>query len=96
MYTGSTRLIDLTVDDFRQLIKETTTTAENTKADSGKVVRGLKAIAAVLGISESTLKEWRKDGTIKEPVISQKRRIITANESDLIAFKPKTKKTWTR
>lgn len=93
MYTGSTRLCDMTVDDLREFLREEKSTAEREpdgiKAD--RVLKGLKAIAGFLGISERTLGEWKRHGIIGEPTINQTRRIVTANESDLLAFRPKKK-----
>ena len=92
MFTSNTQIIDLTVAELESILEkyipnlsQPRTTAEP------QIIRGLKALAEVLGISEKTLTRWRKDKVIGHPTIMQVGNIITANKADLIAFKAKRK-----
>lgn len=86
MYTSNTRIIDLTVGEFESILQKYTPTAATTDTPS-EIVRGLKAIADVLGISEKTLSRWRHDKTITAPTIRQIGNVIIADKKDLLNFK---------
>ena len=92
-FNRNTRVIDLTVADFETLLKEyifkgkLLTPEELSSVPSDETIRGLKNIAAVLGISEKTLHRWRKEKIIGSPVIRQIGGVITAKKSDLLNFK---------
>lgn len=92
MFTSNTRIIDLTVGELesilqKYILKET----PGTSGEPPQVVRGLKAIAAALGISEKTLTRWRREKIITHPTIMQVGNVITANLQDLASFKAKKK-----
>ena len=94
MFTNNTRIIDLTVAEFESILARHFPKDEPKAAEPDKVIRGLKAIAEVLGISEKTLTRWRKEKVITAPTIKQVGGVITANRNELLNFKP-TKK-WQR
>lgn len=87
MYTSNTRVIDLTVGELESILQKYTPTVAQTQDTPSEIVRGLKAIADVLGISEKTLSRWRHDKTITAPTIRQIGNVIIADKKDLLNFK---------
>ena len=94
MFTSNTRIIDLTVGELESILQKYINQASHppeASRESPQVVRGLKAIAAALGISEKTLTRWRREKIITHPTIMQVGNVITANLQDLASFKAKKK-----
>ena len=90
MFTSNTRIIDLTVGELESILQKYLPKDQpRATGEPPQVVRGLKAIAAVLGISEKTLTRWRRDKVITAPTIMQVGNVITANKQDLLNFKPR-------
>ncbi len=87
MFTNSTRIIDLTVGELESILQKYTTTVAQIQDTPSEIVRGLKAIASVLGISEKTLSRWRREKIITAPTIRQICGVIIADKKDLLNFK---------
>lgn len=92
-FNKNTPVIYLTVAEFEKILEQhifhgkVLTPEELSSVPSDETIRGLKNIAAVLGISEKTLHRWRKEKIIGSPVIRQIGGVITAKKSDLLNFK---------
>lgn len=83
------RLIDATFEDMEMFLDsyiEGKGIAEPKTAEHVKL-RGLKAIAEFLKMSEKTLSRLRKETHIFDEVIRQKGRIITADTAELTNVK---------
>lgn len=91
MFTSNTRIIDLTVGELESILQKYIPSQPRVASEPPQVVRGLKAIAETLGISEKTLTRWRKAKVITHPTIMQVGNVITANTADLLNFKAKKK-----
>lgn len=61
MFTSNTRIIDLTVGELESILqKYLPKEPPRATGETPQVIRGLKAIAQTLGISEKTLTRWGK------------------------------------
>jgi hypothetical protein len=94
MFTSNTRIIDLTVGELESILQKYLP-KDQPRADGEppQVIRGLKAIAQTLGISEKTLTRWRQNKIIGYPTIMQVGNVITAERNQLLNFKAKTNKS---
>ena len=93
MFTSNTRIIDLTVGELESILaRYFPKDAPRADGEPPQVIRGLKAIANVLGISEKTLTRWRQNKIIGYPTIMQVGNVITAERTQLLNFKAKQKK----
>lgn len=92
MFTSNTRIIDLTVGELESILqKYLPKDAPRATGETPQVIRGLKAIAKTLGISEKTLTRWRQNEIIGYPTIMQVGNVITAERNQLLNFKAKAK-----
>lgn len=91
MFTSSTRIIDLTVGELESILQKYIPSQPRATDETPQVIRGLKAIAQTLGISEKTLTRWRQNKIIGYPTIMQVGNVITAEKNQLLNFKAKTK-----
>lgn len=87
MYTSSTRIIDLTVGEFEAILQKYQQPAKNDTPT--EIIRGLRNIAKILGISQKTLQRWRSERIINEPIIQQIHGVIIADKNELLNFKIK-------
>lgn len=87
MYTSSTRIIDLTVGEFEAILQKYQQPAKNDTPT--EIIRGLRNIAKILGISQKTLQRWRSERIINEPTIQQIHGVIIADKNELLNFKIK-------
>lgn len=93
MFTSNTRIIDLTVGELESILaRYFPKDAPRADGETQQVIRGLKAIAQTLGISEKTLTRWRQNKIIGYPTIMQVGNVITAERNQLLNFKAKAKK----
>lgn len=80
------RIIDATFEDLESFFDgylEEHKDVLSPKAKQNFKIRGLKAIAGFLKISERTLSRLRKETHIFDDIINQKGRIITADSDKL-------------
>ena len=92
MFTSNTRIIDLTVGELESILaRYFPKDAPRADGETPQVIRGLKAIAQTLGISEKTLTRWRQNKIIGYPTIMQVGHVITAERNQLLNFKAKEK-----
>lgn len=85
MYTSSTRIIDLTVGEFEAILQKYQQPAKNDTPT--EIIRGLRNIAKILGISQKTLQRWRAERIITAPTIQQIHGVIIADKTALINFR---------
>ena len=85
MYTSSTRIIDLTVGELESILQKY---QQPTKEEQPtEIIRGLRNIAKILGISQKTLQRWRAERIITAPIIQQIHGVIIADKYALLNFK---------
>lgn len=87
MYTSSTRIIDLTVGELESILQKYQ--QQPPRDTQNEIIRGLRNIAKILGISQKTLQRWRSERIINEPIIQQIHGVIIADKNELLNFKIK-------
>lgn len=87
MYTSNTRIIDLTVGELESILQKYQ--QQPPRDTHTEIIRGLRNIAKILGISQKTLQRWRSERIINEPTIQQIHGVIIADKNELLNFKIK-------
>ena len=88
------RVLDLTAEEFSQLIYEASTRAYNNvlhesssnRPQEKNIVRGIKSLAKALSCSETKVKSMIRSGKIHEPALWRNGRVIWFDLDEVLAM----------